>query len=78
VYQGEGSSIIDGKRFDWSQGDFFVVPPWAWHEHANESNSEAILFSIQDIPIMKDMALYREEPFSENAGHQTITSRFGG
>ena len=45
-----------------------VVPPWAWHEHANPTGQEAILFSIQDILIMKDMALYREEPYAENAG----------
>ena len=48
VYKGEGYSVIDGQRFDWSEGDFFVVPPWAWHEHANDSTEEAILFSIQD------------------------------
>ena len=36
VYQGEGYSVIDGQRFDWTEGDFFVVPPWVWHEHANE------------------------------------------
>ncbi len=78
VYKGEGYSVIDGQRFDWREGDFFMVPPWAWHEHANESGNEAILFSIQDIPIMKDMALYREEPFAENAGHQPVTSQFPG
>ena len=78
VYKGEGYSVIDGQRFDWRESDFFVVPPWAWHEHANESGDEAILFSIQDIPIMKDMALYREEPFAENAGHQPVTSLFPG
>ena len=76
MYKGEGYSVIDGQRFDWNEGDFFVVPPWVWHEHANDSGEEAILFSIQDIPVMKDMALYREEPYEENAGHQPITDRF--
>jgi gentisate 1,2-dioxygenase len=78
VYQGEGYSVINGQRFDWSEGDFFVVPPWAWHEHANDTTEEAILFSIQDIPVLKDMKLYFEEPYQENAGHQPITSRFNG
>lgn len=76
VFRGQGYSVIDGQRFDWTEGDFFVVPSWAWHEHANESTSEAILFSIQDIPVMKDLSLYREEPYEENVGHQKITSRF--
>ena len=78
VYKGEGYSVIDGQRFDWNEGDFFVVPPWAWHEHANDSGKEAVLFSIQDIPVLKDLALYREEPYTENAGHQEITGRFTG
>jgi gentisate 1,2-dioxygenase len=78
VFQGEGYSVINGERFDWSEGDFFVVPSWAWHEHANESTGEAILFSIQDIPVMKALSLYREEPYVENAGHQPITGQFSG
>jgi gentisate 1,2-dioxygenase len=78
AYRGEGYSVIDGQRFDWSEGDFFVVPPWSWHEHGNESGQEAVLFSIQDIPVLKDLALYREEPYAENAGHQQVTSHFRG
>ena len=78
AYRGEGYSIIDGQRFDWSEGDFFVVPPWAWHEHGNESGKGAVLFSIQDIPVLKDLALYREEPYTENAGHQPVTGHFRG
>jgi gentisate 1,2-dioxygenase len=78
VFRGEGHSIIDGQRFDWAEGDFFVVPSWAWHEHANESSQEAILFSIQDIPVMKALSLFWEEPYVESAGHQRVVSRFAG
>jgi gentisate 1,2-dioxygenase len=39
------------------------VPNWAWHEHANNSKSDdAILFSVNDIPILNAFGLYREEP----------------
>ena len=76
VYRGSGHSVIDGQRFDWTEGDLFVVPSWAWHEHASGPDQESILFSIQDIPIMKSMALYREEPYAEHAGHQPVTSSF--
>ena len=78
VFRGEGYSVINGQRFDWKQGDLFVVPSWAWHEHACGTGEEAILFSIQDTPLMKSMSLYREEPYAENAGNQPITSVFGG
>lgn len=78
VYRGHGYSVIDGQRFDWNEGDFFVVPSWAWHEHANESGDEVILFSIHDTPVMKDLSLYREEPYVEHAGHQPVASTFAG
>ena len=78
VFRGKGHSVINGQRFDWAEGDFLVVPAWAWHEHANDGDDEAILFSIQDIPVMKALSLYREEPYAENAGHQPVTAHFAG
>lgn len=68
---------VSGQRFDWQRGDFFVVPPWAWHEHTNNSREEAVLFSVQDTPVMRAFGLYREQPFDQNQGHQNVTSRFG-
>ncbi len=69
--KGSGHSIIDGKRYDWGKSDIFVVPSWAWHEHANASEREdAVLFSFSDLPSMAALGLYREEAFTENGGHQ--------
>lgn len=76
VFRGRGHSVINGRQFDWAEGDFLVIPAWAWHEHANAGEDEAILFSIQDIPVMKALSLYREEPYAEHAGHQPVTSHF--
>jgi gentisate 1,2-dioxygenase len=78
VFAGQGCSVIEGTRFNWGQGDFFVVPPWAWHEHANEGNDEVILFSIQDIPVFEALGLYREEAYEGDGGHQPITRVFEG
>ena len=65
IYQvalGRGYSIIDGQRFDWEEKDIFCVPSWATHEHANASEAEeACLFSFNDLPAMRALALYREE-----------------
>jgi gentisate 1,2-dioxygenase len=77
VFEGEGFTVIDGQRFDWQRGDFFVVPPWAWHEHGNDDQREAILFSVQDTPVMKALGLYREQPLEQNQGQQNVTGRFG-
>jgi gentisate 1,2-dioxygenase len=76
VFAGQGYSVIAGERFDWQQGDFFAVPPWAWHEHANASRDEAILFSVQDVPVFEALGLYREEPYTEHDGQQAVTRVF--
>lgn len=76
VFDGSGFSVISGRRFDWQRGDFFVVPPWAWHEHANNSGAEAILFSVQDTPVMKGLGLYREQAYTDHGGYQKVTDRF--
>jgi gentisate 1,2-dioxygenase len=78
IVQGEGATIIDGQRFIWSKGDIIALPPWALHEHANGSETEdAVLFSIQDTPVLHALGLYYEETLGENGDHQEITSTFG-
>jgi gentisate 1,2-dioxygenase len=77
VFEGRGSSVIDGQRFEWGKGDLFVVPTWAWHEHAS-ADGEAILFSVQDTPIIRALGLYREEAYREHGGHQSVTRVFEG
>ena len=63
ICEGRGSTIIDDKRFDWGRGDFIALPPWARHEHLNASNSErAIIFQVNDMPILKSLALTGNKP----------------
>jgi gentisate 1,2-dioxygenase len=76
VYRGAGATVIDGVRMDWQRGDFFVAPPYAWHEHRNETSEPAVLFSTTDIPVLDALCLMRESAYPENAGYQTITGRF--
>lgn len=73
VVRGEGVTIIDGARFDWTTGDFFAIAPWAWHEHWNVSpQEEAMLFQANDLPVMKALGYYREEEMVANGGHQAL------
>lgn len=77
AFEGKGHTIINGVRFDWEQGDMFVIPSWAWHEHVNASSQErALLFSIQDTPVMAALGKYREEAYTENDGYQPVTGSF--
>ena len=71
VYQGNGSSVINGERFDWGPGDFFVTPSWARVDH--EASERADLFAISDRPVLQALHLYREE---ELAKPQDITGTF--
>jgi gentisate 1,2-dioxygenase len=62
VVRGQGKTVIDGKPFDWSKGDFLALPPWAVHAHQNGSDkADAVLFQVNDIPVLKSLGLYREE-----------------
>jgi gentisate 1,2-dioxygenase len=62
VFRGRGTTEIGEKRFDWQQGDTFVVPLWYSHRHLNSSSfDDAILFSMSDAPALKALDLYRDE-----------------
>ena len=75
VLEGDGYSVMDGVRFDWSEGDFFMIPPWVWHEHANTGAADALFFAISDRPIVDAFRQYREEAL-EDGGHQPVTTTF--
>ena len=63
AFRGSGVTVINGESYEWEQGDCFVVPLWSWHSHQNRSkNEEAILFSMNDQPMLEALKLYREEP----------------
>ena len=73
VAKGSGYSVINGKRFEWTEHDIFCVPSWAWHEHVNGSDTEdACLFCLNDLPVMRSLGLYREEAYGENNGSQPL------
>jgi gentisate 1,2-dioxygenase len=58
--EGGGRTIINGQSIDWVEGDTFVLPSWAWHEHESISG-EAVLFSYSDRPVIDCFGWYREE-----------------
>jgi gentisate 1,2-dioxygenase len=61
VVRGAGFTAIDGVQYPWEEGDFFAVPPLVRHEHANDGKNPAVLFSLQDVPLLTALGLYREE-----------------
>jgi gentisate 1,2-dioxygenase len=48
-------------RYDWGEGDFFAIPPRAAHAHGNQGREPAILYSLQDVPMLRALGFYRAE-----------------
>lgn len=65
VVKGSGYTVVNGElKLEWEPGDTFIIPQWAWHEHANgQQGEESILFSVNDAPIFEAFELYREESY---------------
>jgi gentisate 1,2-dioxygenase len=77
AFEGHGTTVIDGVRFDWGPGDVFVIPSWAVHEHANRSDGErAILFSAHDTPLLRALDKFRVAPCDAGDGHQSVSGAF--
>jgi gentisate 1,2-dioxygenase len=62
VVKGQGRTKVGEGYLEWGKGDSFVVPLWQWHSHESRGNDEAILFSINDRPVLEALQLFREEP----------------
>jgi gentisate 1,2-dioxygenase len=60
VVRGNGSSTIADITYQWEAGDFFVVPPNASSSHRNNGMEPAVLFSLEDVPLLKAVGLYGE------------------
>jgi gentisate 1,2-dioxygenase len=61
VCKGQGRTRVGERYLEWQKGDSLVIPLWQWHAHENLGHDEAVLFSINDRPIMESLHLYREE-----------------
>jgi gentisate 1,2-dioxygenase len=61
VFKGRGRTAVGESFLEWEKGDSFVIPLWQWHSHENSFDEEAVLFSINDRPVMETLQLYREE-----------------
>jgi gentisate 1,2-dioxygenase len=59
VVEGEGTSTIEGKRFDWARGDVVVAP--TWHTQSHHAADGAVLFRVTDEPAMDRLGFLRSE-----------------
>ncbi len=54
VMEGRGAyTAVDGERTSMAEGDFVITPPWAWHDHGNDSDRPMIWLDGLDLPIVQ-------------------------
>ena len=59
VIEGKGYTIIQGKRYDWEQGDALYVPPFNWHANYNTGEKRAIYMGITNKRLLNWLGLDR-------------------
>lgn len=65
VVEGRGASTVGDRHIEWGPRDVFVVPNWTWHTHA--AQSEAVLFSVTDEPVLQALGHMRTEAATDAA-----------
>jgi len=67
---GQGYSVIDGKRYDWSEGDAIVMPAMTWHQHFNASDSKPFKFyAATNYPLTENIGLAMIEAVEHGSHH---------
>jgi gentisate 1,2-dioxygenase len=54
VLEGGGAyTAVNGERTIMNEGDFIITPPWAWHDHGNQSDKPIFWLDGLDIPVVQ-------------------------
>jgi gentisate 1,2-dioxygenase len=62
VIEGSGTTVFDDQEIKWGERDVFAIPEWTWHRHVNHARGQrAVMFVVDDVPLLKKLELYREE-----------------
>jgi gentisate 1,2-dioxygenase len=61
IFRGRGATIVDNVRYEWGAGDSISVPLWRYHRHENLSAQPAILFVMNNKPLLSALGYLREE-----------------
>lgn len=59
--EGEGVTEVGGQLFEWRANDIFVVPSFSWRRHRNKSETDAVLYTVSDAPLLEKIGQYRAQ-----------------
>ena len=70
-------TVEDGRPLPMESYDLVLTPSWAWHDHHNESDQDAIWMDALDVPFTVGMNLnFYEEPgdiSQQQTGAESLT-----
>jgi len=59
--EGEGVTEIGREKFDWQANDIFIVPSFSWRRHCNKGDTDAVLYTVSDAPLLEKIGQYRAQ-----------------
>jgi gentisate 1,2-dioxygenase len=71
--EGSGVTEVGGKRFEWGRNDLFVVPNFLWRRHINTGKSDAIIYSVSDAALMRNIGQYYAQGRAANGKVSELT-----
>jgi mannose-6-phosphate isomerase-like protein (cupin superfamily) len=63
IVSGSGSSVVDGRRYDWGQGSVLAIPFGARHQHFNTGPEPVRYFSVLSVHLERFAGLHRTVQF---------------
>jgi gentisate 1,2-dioxygenase len=71
--EGSGVTEVGGKRFEWGHNDLFVVPNFMWRRHINTGKSDAVIYSVSDAALMRNIGQYYAQGRAANGKVTELT-----
>ncbi len=68
VMDGKGYTEVGGRRFDWEPNDIVVMPNFLWRRHVNTGNKDAVLYTVSDAALMRNIGQYRAQGKTNDGG----------
>lgn len=56
--RGRGTSIVGGRTIEWGQYDTFSTPPWAIHQHCNDSDEIQVRLSYSNSGLLDRLGVH--------------------
>jgi gentisate 1,2-dioxygenase len=61
IISGQGYSLIEDRRYDWSEGDVLCIPVFSWHQHFNTADRPARFLVHHNRPLMENLGFMHVE-----------------